>query len=348
MVKKIFLFLLFVIVVLTLNNLKLVVYGFQQLSGQLHIVINSKPVEQILNDASTDSLTRKKLLYIQEVRKFAIDSLGLKDTKNYTTFYNQNNRPILWVVTGAERYSMKAYEWHFPFIGNVSYKGFFKKERAEAVEYQLKQMGYDTDLNTVGGWSTLGFFTDPILSNMLKRNDGAIAELIIHEMTHATVYLKSSVDFNENLATFIGEKGAEEFLKSKYPNSDSVLIKYIHSLEDEETFGKYVLSCKQKLSSKYNEFENINYTEKEKLLIKYRTIASLMTGIKNLPLHRHDKYDFNFKTEPLPNNTWFLSYSRYRKKQDVFYSIFKEKYNSDLRKFIASLHNPAAVEMLKN
>jgi len=29
--------------------------------------------------------------------------------------------------------------------------------------------------------------------------------LIIHEMVHATLWVKDSIDFNENLATFIGD-----------------------------------------------------------------------------------------------------------------------------------------------
>ncbi len=44
---------------------------------------------------------------------------------------------------------------------------------------------------------------------MLNRSEGDLANLIIHEMSHATIFVKDSVDFNENLATFIGDRGAE-------------------------------------------------------------------------------------------------------------------------------------------
>jgi glutamate-1-semialdehyde aminotransferase len=39
--------------------------------------------------------------------------------------------------------------------------------------------------------------------------------LIGHEMTHATVYFKGQTDFNEQLATFVGNRGAIDFLTEK-------------------------------------------------------------------------------------------------------------------------------------
>ena len=89
-------------------------------------------------------------------------------------------------------------------------------EKGKKEEEKLADAGYDTDYNTTSAWSTLGWFRDPILSNILYRTEGQVADLIIHEMTHATLYAKSSVDFNENLASAIGEVGAELFLKYKY------------------------------------------------------------------------------------------------------------------------------------
>ena len=91
-----------------------------------------------------------------------------------------------------------------------------KYAKAESLKAELESEGYEVRIRPVGAWSTLGFFNDPILSNMLERSPGALAELIIHEMTHATLYVKDGVDFNENLATFVGEQGALEFLEAQY------------------------------------------------------------------------------------------------------------------------------------
>jgi predicted aminopeptidase len=50
---------------------------------------------------------------------------------------------------------------------------------------------------------------------MLRYTDYDLVNLIIHETVHATIYIKSEADFNERLATFFGDIGAELFFKSK-------------------------------------------------------------------------------------------------------------------------------------
>ncbi|MBL7923617.1 MAG: hypothetical protein JNL88_05425, partial [Bacteroidia bacterium] len=52
-----------------------------------------------------------------------------------------------------------------------------------------------------------------------------------------------------------------------------------------------------------------------------------------LPLHHPEKYLLKKEEKRLPNNAFFMSYSRYRKKQDDFYRQYRET-GEDLRKFI--------------
>src|SRR5687768_7458201 len=129
-IKRIFLALLLIVAVLVIAYWDLVVYGVRQAKGQIHIIYNAKPVEEFLADPGFPDSLKQKLLLINEVRRFAIDSLGLKDTKNYRTLYDQNGKEIMWVVTASEPFRLKAKEWTFPVLGSVPYKGFFKKELA--------------------------------------------------------------------------------------------------------------------------------------------------------------------------------------------------------------------------
>lgn len=334
MVKKILKWLLFLILILIIWNWKAVLYGIEQLKGQLHIVWNAKPIDEVLKDAALKEDHKRKLLLIQEIRKFAVDSLGLKNSDNYTTFYDQQNKPVLWVLTACEPFSMKAHEWHFPILGNLSYKGFFVKEKGEKELQELKQKGLDVDLSTVGGWSTLGWLKDPVLSNFLKRPDGVLAELIIHELTHSTVYIKSSVDYNENLATFIGEKGAEEFLAYKFGDSSKKYIEYLNYKSDEETYAKHLLKGAEKLDSLYKSFEKNSLPLKERYALKYKAIAAILLQSNNLSLHNKSMYRFDFKKGSLPNNAYFMSYLRYRKKQDDFKMDFHNKFHDNLEAFI--------------
>jgi predicted aminopeptidase len=335
MKKKILLVFSLFLLVLFFTNHKIIFYGIEQLRGQLNIVFNTKEIDEVLNDSSVPDSIKQKLLLIQEIKKFAVDSIGLKPTNNYSTYYDQQGKPVLWVLTASPPFQMKSYEWHYPFLGNLSYKGFFEKEKGEKEKQLLDVKNYDTDLSTVGGWSTLGWFRDPVLSKMLRKSDGALAELIIHELTHATVYIKGNVEYNENLATFVGEKGAEKFLTCKYPNDQSKINEYKTRMHDEEVFGNYIVNCIDTLEKLYSEIRTSNNSSGKKYLLKYRKIASLVLGIKNLPLQQMTKYEWNFKTTPLPNNTYFLSYSNYRKRLNSFETVFSDSCKGNLSAFVA-------------
>jgi predicted aminopeptidase len=123
-------------------------------------------------------------------------------------------------------FQLKAYEWDFPLIGSFSYKGFFNYDQALEEEDKIRKNGYDTSIDEIAGWSTLGWFKDPVLSDMLDRSSGSLANLIIHELTHGTLYVKDNVDFNENLASFVGDKGALIFLRHKYGENSKEYHEY--------------------------------------------------------------------------------------------------------------------------
>src|SRR6185436_11080690 len=279
MFKKILKLLLILLLIVIIWNIRLISYGIDQLKGQLQIVMRAKPVEEVLKNPKLKPDYKRKLLLIGEIKKFATDSLGLKNTDNYTTYYDQHNKPALWVLTACEPFSLKAYQWHFPFLGNVSYKGFFIPQKGEKEMGVLKSKGFDADLSPTGGWSTLGWFKDPVLSNFLKRSEGRIAETIIHELTHSTVYLKSSVDYNENLATFVGEKGAEKFLAYKYGAGSKELQDYLHYKSDEELYGKHLIQGADRLDSLYHSFEKENISAHQKIFLKYKLITEILLGI---------------------------------------------------------------------
>ena len=64
---------------------ELIVYGIRQGYGQAKILIGAKPVEEFIQDPGYPDSLKAKLLLIGEIRKFAIDSLGLNDTDVYQT-----------------------------------------------------------------------------------------------------------------------------------------------------------------------------------------------------------------------------------------------------------------------
>lgn len=333
--KKVALVIISIILLSLIRYRELLLYGFSQLKGQLHIVLNAEPVEDVMSRSSTPDSIKFKLAYIQEVRRFAIDSLGLKDSKNYTTFYEQQGKPALWVITACEPFEMKPYEWKFPFLGSVSYKGFFEKERGIPELNELKNKGYDVDYSSTSGWSTLGWFKDPILSGMLRRKEGRLAELIIHELTHATLYLPGSVDYNENLATFIGEEGAKRFLTAKFGSNSKEYIEYLNIQQDEEKFGNYMVNSSHRLDSLYKTLDSTKSVAQNNR-IKYFFIKDILLNIKNLDLNYPEKFNMIYPGFKIPNNTFFMSYNRYREKQ-VQFGAELQKFKGNLTLWILNL-----------
>jgi predicted aminopeptidase len=335
--KRILFAVLFILLGLLIVYWDLVSYGFKQAQGQLHIVWNAKPVEVFLNDPAFPDSLKEKLRLIEEVRRYAIDSLGLKDTKNYKTLYDQKGEEIMWVVTACEPFKLKPKEWNFPILGSVPYKGFFEKDKAVQLKADLEKEGLDVSIRNPGGWSTLGWFTDPILSKMLERSEGDLANLIIHEMSHATIFIKDSIDFNENLSSFIGDRGAEKFLISKYGVASSRYLAYLGEDADYLRYVDHMLLGASVLDSLYNAMKE-NDPFDQKLRLKKNVIRKIVSSLDTLTLSTNQKPSRRFN-DKLPNNAYFMNFRRYQSKQDFFWQVYNNRFHADLKAYIHYLSN---------
>lgn len=302
-------------------------------AGQLNIIWNARPVEEFLQDPAFPDSLKTKLRLIEEIRKFAIDSLGLKDTKNYKTLFDQKGEELMWVVQACEAFELKPKLWPYPIIGSLPYKGFFEKQKALDEAKKLKDEGLDVSVRNPGGWSTLGWFTDPILSNMLQRSEGDLASLIIHEMVHSTIFIKGDADFNENLASFIGDTASYYFLANKYGLQSKEYTQYLHEDQDYRKYSKHILRGTQSLDSLYQSFQPTEARD-EKLKKKETMIRQIIESADTLSLF--EKRDSKSVTR-LPNNTYFMSFHLYQAKQQDFEIELQDKFNGNLKAYIAHL-----------
>ena len=316
-------------------------YFYQQAKGGLDIAFNTRPLKAVLQDKSIPDSLKKRILYIQEVRQYAIDSLALHDNPDvYQTLYNQNGQPLVHLLTVAEPYKMEAKEFDFPivswFIGSFTYKGFFDSTAAIKEQDSWKLKGYDTEMGQGIAYSTLGWLPEPILSNMLYYPDGKLASLIIHEMTHGTIFVKNDHETSENLANFIGDYGAKRFLKFKYGIDSKPFKRYTQSKIFRDSFIKHLNRGTLKLDSLYSTFLP-NFTTTYKDSLKYSLIEKIEQSqdtiyrkLPNLPKRQ-------FKKENLPNNAYFVSFKTYNSKQNEFENIFKNQFSNDFGEFLKYL-----------
>ena len=172
---------------------------------------------------------------------------------------------------------------------------------------------------------------------MLSRTDGQLADLIIHELTHATLFVKDSLEFNENLATFIGNRGSEMFIRQKFGESSKEYEQLVNSRNDRKKFNDHVLRGVDALDTLYASFRD-DFTDAEKSRKKKIMIDSIMNACDTLSLYNQKGYQ-NYVAELNPNNTFFMSYIRYRSKQDALKEMYEEQFNKDLKDFLAFLKN---------
>jgi len=178
--------------------------------GQARLLVASRPIPEVIDDPSSEPELRDALGLVAPTREFARD-LGLRVGQQYTSYAAWPGDRVVTSVVATRPGEIDAAGFWFPLLGRVPYKGFFDPARAEEEAARLRANGLDTCVVPVPAYSTLGWLDDPVTGPMLRAGPGFLVETLIHELVHATVYVPSDADFDEGVATFIGQEGALRF-----------------------------------------------------------------------------------------------------------------------------------------
>ncbi len=180
--------------------------------AQARILSSRVPLTEVMTDPATDPVTRGKLRLAWDARQFAIDSLGFRNAGDaYTTLAELPSDTLALVLSAAHRDRLAFRTWWFPIAGRVPYRAYFSTSAAERARDTLEAEGFDTWLRPTAAFSTLGWFADPLYSSLLRLDEVALVETILHELAHNHLYLPGHSRFNESWATFAGFVGAIEF-----------------------------------------------------------------------------------------------------------------------------------------
>jgi predicted aminopeptidase len=183
-------------------------YVAQAARGQLAIAGEARPLAEAVRDPETPEPARRLLAAVPAVKAWA-QRQGLTPTRSYERYADLGRPAAVWVVQACPPLALEPKRWSFPVVGTVPYLGFFDEGAARRYARELEQGGLDVDVRTASAFSTLGWFRDPVLSTMLGRGDAALGELadvVLHESVHATVYVKDQSAFDESLASFVADR----------------------------------------------------------------------------------------------------------------------------------------------
>lgn len=222
-----------------------------------------RPIPEVILDPATDETTRGKLTLVREARQFAMDDLGLDVGDSYTTFTRLKSDTLAMVLSAAYQDRLASHTWWFPIVGHVPYKGFFDLEDAQREQAKLEDQGYDTNLRPTSAFSTLGWFSDPLLSSIVRYNIVDLIDTVIHELSHNHLFLSGQVRFNESFANWVGRVGAVEFFCTREGGGpDTVLCQRARDRwHDDQVFSVFIDALVESLQKVYSD-PNLSRAEK--------------------------------------------------------------------------------------
>ncbi len=220
----------------------------------LEILAEARPAPEVLADPDTDPETRRLVETAQEVERYATEVLGLRRTGSYRSLARVPSDHLVSVVQACASLSFRRHYWNYPFVGPLPYRGYFDPGQARREAARLRELGLDVVVRRADAFSTLGVFADPLFSFMTRYPEVRIAELVIHEMTHATIFIRGARagNFNEELATFVGRRGALGFLEARYGIDSPEYRDAVVSFADDEAFASFLRETARILGELYD------------------------------------------------------------------------------------------------
>jgi len=224
-------------------------YYWQAAAGQLELLSQRTPIEEVLNDPEQSIATKEALLLALRIRAFAVAELGLPDNDSYRSYADLGRPYVVWNVVAAEEFSVEPRRWCFPIAGCVTYRGYFAQQDAERYAESLSAAGLDTYVAGSPAYSTLDYFSDPVLNTMFTGGEQTIAGILFHELAHQLFYIKGDTELNEAFATAVAEYGTQQWLLQE--GDRQAIEAYQRSLKRREDFYRLIISQQNRLRSLY-------------------------------------------------------------------------------------------------
>jgi predicted aminopeptidase len=304
-----------------------ITYLLKSAYNQMNILYHREPIVSILTDSPLSTEERATLELTLKVRTYAAQKLNLNVGKNYSTYVQLNKKYVVWALNASPQWKMEHYLWHFPIVGAVPYKGFPDEIDATDEAKELQRQGYDTYIRGVSAYSTLGWFSDPLLSSMIRYSEVDLVNTIIHESVHATLYIKGNADFNERLASFIGDKGTELYYISQEGLESPHLQVIRDESHDQKIFSDFISVEIKNLSAFYttNPKQDLTLRDKKFEEIKSRFIMEIVPLLKTSNHAHFGKLSLN--------NARLLLFKTYIEDLSDFQKLY-DSVNGDLPLFL--------------
>ncbi|HZM47250.1 MAG TPA: aminopeptidase [Burkholderiales bacterium] len=312
-------------------------YYMQSVGGQLDIWRRERPIEEVLKDPATPEALRRKLATILEIRAYASRELGLPDNRSYRQYADLGRPYVVWNVFATREFSVEPEKWCFLMVGCVSYRGYFAKEDADAFAAETARLDHDVYVGPVPAYSTLGYFTDPVLNTFVHYPDYEIARLLFHELSHQLVYVRDDTVFNESFAVAVEQEGVRRWLGRSGDAQQSAAFERFQGIRT--AFMQLVHKHRDELAALYRSdlAPDAMRVRKSEIL---RALGEEYRSVKERDWGGYAGYDPWFARKP--NNAQLASIALYSQMVPAFQELLRRE-GGDLAMFYRAVKQLAAL-----
>ncbi len=251
-------------------------YFPQAIAGHFRIMGCRVPIDDELKKLHLDIDNQKKLHLVLEVRSFASRELGLPNNKSYKMYSEIDRQYVGWNVYATPRFSVEPKTWFFPIAGSTVYRGYFSKGEALHFAEEMAKKDFDVFVGPFIGYSTLGWYDDPVLSCQLRLKPIQLAGLIFHELAHQEYYLPGDSRFSEAFAVTVERAGVLQWLKAT--KREDLIIEALRMRDEEDAIVKRKLKARNQLRILYRSGLDPNSLEQKKKAI-FQALKKDLHGI---------------------------------------------------------------------
>lgn len=296
-------------------------YYAQAVDGHLDIRHRTRLISEIIADPNASSTLKRALAVAVNAREFAIRELKLPDNQSFTTYADLGRPYAVWNVSATPELSMQLEKWCFVAIGCVNYRGFFSETEAEHFAEGLRKKGHDVTVGGVRAYSTLGWFSEPVLNTFLGYSETELVQLIFHELAHQVMYVRDDSTFNESFATAVELEGASRWLDSNGTPEQRTAFDAKQKRKAAST--EIMLYHRKQLEVLFASDES----NAEKRAAKERIFAELRgkLSVSGAAQAGYSNYEYDRRLAQYLNNAYLASISTYTQLVPAFQALLAQK-----------------------
>lgn len=295
-------------------------YYMQAMQGQMSLIAEARPIDQWLADPLVTEDLKGRLKRVREIRAYAARELGLPDNESYKNYADLKRQFVMWNVVATPELSVEPNQWCFPVAGCVDYRGYYKREAAQAFANNLQQQGFDVRVSGVPAYSTLGWFNDPVLSTFIDYPEAELARLVFHELAHQIAYAPNDSQFNESFATAVEEIGVARWLAAQ--GDDTMRDNYQAYRQRKDDFLLLMTQHRQQLEENFKRLSSDKEKRKRKAEI-FQSLQREYAQIKQSRWNGYAGYDRWFSGSM--SNADFALMATYHELVPAFRNLLSEK-----------------------